>query len=231
MTPSGPKVIAHRGASNDAPENSQTAIQKATELNIYAIEFDIRLTSGGQFIISHDASFKRTAGIRGKISKNSLKWLTKNVTLKDGLPPPSLKDALKYRKNKHVFIEAKAKNWSVQLNEFARNNNFSNVSVLSFNYDELAKFHALQLNIPCFSLTFWRPLHCLKIARSYGFYGIGTHWMAINPIVVWLARRWKIELMVYTVNFSVIAKIINAIYPSVTIATNKPKELIDLLTK
>lgn len=66
------EIIAHRGASEDAPENTLAAMQLAWEQKADAIELDIRLTRDGQIILLHDATTKRTAGLDKPIAE--LAW-------------------------------------------------------------------------------------------------------------------------------------------------------------
>jgi glycerophosphoryl diester phosphodiesterase len=49
-----PKIIAHRGANRLAPENTLPAIQKAIELGVDGVEFDVLLTSDGVPVITHN---------------------------------------------------------------------------------------------------------------------------------------------------------------------------------
>jgi len=55
-----PEIVAHRGASLDAPENTIAAIELAIEMDADAVEFDVRLTSDGVPILMHDSSLRRT---------------------------------------------------------------------------------------------------------------------------------------------------------------------------
>jgi glycerophosphoryl diester phosphodiesterase len=55
-----PKLIAHRGASADAPENTLRAIKEALQLNIDAVEIDVHLSKDGIPIVIHDATTRRT---------------------------------------------------------------------------------------------------------------------------------------------------------------------------
>jgi glycerophosphoryl diester phosphodiesterase len=50
-----PLIVAHRGASSEAPENSLTAFAKAIEAGAEMIEFDVRRASDGRLVVSHDA--------------------------------------------------------------------------------------------------------------------------------------------------------------------------------
>lgn len=57
------EIVAHRGESYLAPENTLAAINLAWKLGADAVEIDIYLTSDGQPVICHDATTKRTAGV------------------------------------------------------------------------------------------------------------------------------------------------------------------------
>jgi glycerophosphoryl diester phosphodiesterase len=57
-----PAVIAHRGASREAPENTIAAFDLAWKQGADGIEGDFRLTKDGEIVCIHDASTKRTTG-------------------------------------------------------------------------------------------------------------------------------------------------------------------------
>jgi len=48
------RIVAHRGASQEAPENTLAAFAKAIEMGADIIEFDVRRASDGRLVISHD---------------------------------------------------------------------------------------------------------------------------------------------------------------------------------
>jgi len=58
-----PLLIAHRGASRDAPENTLAAFDLAWQQGADGIEADFRLTRDGRVVCLHDAATGRTAGI------------------------------------------------------------------------------------------------------------------------------------------------------------------------
>lgn len=60
-------IIAHRGASGLAPENTITAIRKAIELNSDMVEIDVHQTKDSVIIVIHDESIDRTTEGSGKI--------------------------------------------------------------------------------------------------------------------------------------------------------------------
>jgi glycerophosphoryl diester phosphodiesterase len=54
--PSFPLVIAHRGASRDAPANTPAAFETAIALGADAVELDVRRTADGVLVVHHNAS-------------------------------------------------------------------------------------------------------------------------------------------------------------------------------
>lgn len=63
-----PLIIAHRGASAVAPENSLAAFQSAIEAGADGIEFDVRLARDGVPVVFHDSTLKRMARREGRTS-------------------------------------------------------------------------------------------------------------------------------------------------------------------
>ncbi|WP_410211883.1 glycerophosphodiester phosphodiesterase [Aquirhabdus sp.] len=56
------KIIGHRGARGEAPENTLGGFQHIINLGLKAVEFDVRLLKDGQLAVLHDATLQRTAG-------------------------------------------------------------------------------------------------------------------------------------------------------------------------
>lgn len=67
-----PVVLAHRGGSALAPENTMAAFKKAAELGVDGFEIDIRLTSDEELIVFHDEFLDRTTDGAGKVSDLTL---------------------------------------------------------------------------------------------------------------------------------------------------------------
>jgi glycerophosphoryl diester phosphodiesterase len=62
MTSAGPEIIAHRGASDQAPENTLAAFRRAVELGADGIELDIQFTADRVPVVHHDAVLPGHAG-------------------------------------------------------------------------------------------------------------------------------------------------------------------------
>ncbi len=94
-------LIAHRGLSSQAPENTLPALETAAEYGHKTVEFDIRLTKDGVWVLSHDSTLTRMTNKTGKVSAYTFFELA-GVKINNGanyknyenLKIPSLDDAL-----------------------------------------------------------------------------------------------------------------------------------------
>lgn len=62
-------VVAHRGASGVAPENTLEAFRLAVEAGADAVELDVHLTSDGKLPVIHDATLDRTTDRTGAVAQ------------------------------------------------------------------------------------------------------------------------------------------------------------------
>jgi len=67
-----PLVLAHRGASLSAPENTLTAFELALAQGAHGIELDAKLSADGEVVVIHDVSVERTTNGLGKVSHLTL---------------------------------------------------------------------------------------------------------------------------------------------------------------
>jgi len=89
----GPIALAHRGASNDLPENTMAAFECAVDLGYRYIETDVHATRDGVLIAFHDDRLDRVTRHSGLISE--LDWSEiKKARVEDSEPVPLLEDLL-----------------------------------------------------------------------------------------------------------------------------------------
>ena len=62
-----PLVVAHRGSSGTAPENTMAAFRLAVAAGADMIEFDVRMTRDFELVVHHDRSLGRTSDGSGRI--------------------------------------------------------------------------------------------------------------------------------------------------------------------
>ncbi len=118
-----PKIIAHRGYSHKAPENTLASFQKAIEVNADYFELDVQLSKDDSLMIMHDGTVDRTTDGTGGISDltwQQLKELDAGSWFSEefaGERIPTLSEALVLAKNSAnnigVIVEIKSSNTSV----------------------------------------------------------------------------------------------------------------------
>lgn len=67
--PGGVPVVAHRGGSHDAPENTLAAIREASRNGAAGVELDLSFTADGVPVLMHDETVDRTTNGSGPVSK------------------------------------------------------------------------------------------------------------------------------------------------------------------
>lgn len=70
-----PLVVAHRGDTTNAPENTLAAFQSALSLGVDGIELDVRLSADGMPIVIHDEFLERTTNGTGPVSSLTTRQL------------------------------------------------------------------------------------------------------------------------------------------------------------
>jgi glycerophosphoryl diester phosphodiesterase len=74
-----PLVIAHRGASAYAPENTLAAVDKAADLGFRWVENDVQRTKDGELVVIHDDSLTRTTNVE-EVFPERAPWKVKDFT-------------------------------------------------------------------------------------------------------------------------------------------------------
>jgi glycerophosphoryl diester phosphodiesterase len=72
LDPDARLVIAHRGSSAEAPENTLPAFEAAVVAGAEAIELDVRLTADGAPVVIHDSTLDRTTDRTGPVASHTL---------------------------------------------------------------------------------------------------------------------------------------------------------------
>jgi glycerophosphoryl diester phosphodiesterase len=146
-------IIAHRGESSDAPENTLAAINLAWEREVKSVEIDIQLTSDNEIVVIHDYDTLRISGEKKIIKNTSLKELKlldagshKSRKWK-GEPIPTLNEVLiTVPEHGRLIIEIKSDERILGKlkNDLARSGlRNSQIEIISFNEDTLAKARQL----------------------------------------------------------------------------------------
>jgi glycerophosphoryl diester phosphodiesterase len=166
-------VIAHRGASGFAPENTIAAFDLAVEMHADYIELDVQMTKDGQLVVIHDTSINRTSAnapdeavyVRD-LSYSSLQYYDVGAAydaIYEAERVPLLEDVIKRYKGKTKFlIELKSPELydgieeavadALEKNELA-NVLHAEVILQSFNFGSVAYLSQLLPHVPLGVLT------------------------------------------------------------------------------
>ena len=110
----GPHIIAHRGATEACPENTLPALRCALGAG-FGVETDVRTSTDGEFILSHDATVTRTTDGTGRLARltsNELRALDAGGWYHEhfrGEQLATLRDALSLATDSHApfFLDLK----------------------------------------------------------------------------------------------------------------------------
>lgn len=110
-----PLIVAHRGANNEAPENTRSAFDAALKFPVDGIELDVRSTREGIPVLHHDKTLSRITGSRRKIESCFFdeladsdwgSWFSKNFSKERILTFEKAIDI--YCRRTRLFIEIKS---------------------------------------------------------------------------------------------------------------------------
>jgi glycerophosphoryl diester phosphodiesterase len=92
-----PRVIAHRGASADYPENTLPAFAAARAVGAPYFELDIHMTRDGHIVVAHDDNLERVGAAHGMIREMTLAQLSRVDAAYNFTPPSGSGEAFPYR--------------------------------------------------------------------------------------------------------------------------------------
>lgn len=158
-------VIAHRGASADAPENTNVAFDRALAIGSDAIETDIQASRDGVLVLIHDSRVDRTTNGQGAVAE--LPWSVLSSldagSFKDpsfaGQRIPTLGSFLdRYVRRIPAYLEIKALGIELASVEEVRSRGLLNQVVFtSFHFESVALIAELAPVRVCWTMPRWTP--------------------------------------------------------------------------
>ena len=150
------EIMAHRGSSKAAPENTMAAVKKAIEDGADWVEIDVQETADGEVVVFHDSDFMKLAGVNLKIWDATMADL-KDIDIGSWFAPefkdervPTLGEVLDECKGKiRVNIELKYYGHDEQLEQrvadiVEAHDMASDVVVMSLKIDAVKKMKSLR---------------------------------------------------------------------------------------
>jgi glycerophosphoryl diester phosphodiesterase len=223
---SKPEIIAHRGASYDAPENTLPAFELAWKQKADAIELDVFLSRDGKIVVIHDADTKRVAGSGGKVAEQTSaelrrldvgKWKAPEFA---GTKIPLLEEVLAtVPKGKRVYVEVKCGPEIVpELGRVLRASGLkpAQTPVISFHADVVAAVKKARPDLEAYWIVSLKPKNkkpppsaAELIATAQSIYADGLDLSAADVLDEAMARaisKAALKLYVWTVNDAAVAR-------------------------
>lgn len=227
----GAEIIAHRGASHDAPENTVAAMKLAWQQQADAVELDVHLSRDGKLVVIHDPDTKRVAGVDRKVAEQSRaellaldvgKWKGQKFT---GEKLPSLEAMLAaVAPGKRVLVEVKCGPEAVpELGRVLQASGLppARTPVISFNAGVIAAVKKARPDLPAYWIIRLKPPQGQPaptakelIARAREIKADGLDLSADEALDAAFARNVKLaglKLYVWTVNDPAVARRMAAI--------------------
>lgn len=199
------QIIAHRGASGLAPENTLKAIRLALTLGAQAIEIDVQ-RADGELWVFHDRRLERCTDGSGVLTAQSRAYLA-GLDAGEGEPIPTLWQVMEAIAGKaELHIELKG---AQTADEVARLTLRAEAElgftpahwvVSSFHHPELARFAALRPEIRLGALIATIPLTLAAFAAELGAWSLNCDLDFVDEALVMDAHRRGLKVLVYTVD-------------------------------
>jgi glycerophosphoryl diester phosphodiesterase len=177
------KIIAHRGASGYAPENTLIAFRKALQMGADMVEFDVHALPSGEIVLMHDNRVNRTTNGKGYVLQHGFAEL-RSLDAGAGEIVPTLEEVLDLIDRQiPVNIELKGPGTAQGVARIVKQYlshgwQSSDFLISSFNHHELAAFKrlvpeievaALDGNLPLGYAAFAEELQAVAVCLSHEF--------------------------------------------------------------
>lgn len=199
------QIIAHRGASGLAPENTLKAIRLALALGAQAIEIDVQ-QADGELWVFHDRRLERCTNGGGVLTAQSRDYLA-GLDAGEGEPIPTLWQVMEAIAGKaELHIELKGAHTADEVARLTRRAEAqlgfapAHWVVSSFHHPELARFAALRPEIRLGALTATIPFTLAAFAAELGAWSLNCDVDFVDAALVMDAHRRGLKVLVYTVD-------------------------------
>ncbi len=212
-------LVAHRGASYLAPENTVASAKLAWELDADAVEVDVYLSKDGVIVVNHDKDTQRTSGEKLVIEETDAARLRKlDVgSYKDkkykGEKMPILEEIIAtVPPGKELFIEIKCGPEIVTVleKEINKSTKKDQMIIISFDKEVVVQTKKQMPDTPVYWLrgnfTEYSLDEVVAIAKENKLDGLDLSYKLITPELMQRMKQEGLEVHVYTVNDAKTAK-------------------------
>lgn len=234
-------VIAHRGASGNAPENTLAAFKKAVALGATFIETDLQLSRDARFVAIHDATVDRTTNGQGAVHEMTLaelrrldagSWFGSAFA---GERIPTLEEIFEFSKKNDVVFYLEIKpggSWGGEhalIGALRESEEIPRTVVISFDPAVVRGLRNIEPTLMTGLLYDGQIEHPLDKAVAIGARQLAVRGDLVTPAMIAEARKKDLQVVCWTVNHPahmrmLIAAGVDGImsdYPDRLVAANK----------
>ncbi len=222
-----PSIVAHRGCSAFAPENTFAAFSLALESGAEGIEMDVRLTRDGVPVVFHDAGLKRISGSDIRISSLTFgelaevdagSWFNlKNAGRANrrfvGEKIPTLESTMEFLHGFHgpIYVELKSAGRNARTladaagKVLSRHTGELNIIVKSFNFELIPlvreicpKAESAALFAPQILLILKKESRLISIAKKLGVNRLSLHYSLATRSLLRRANKERLPVTIWT---------------------------------
>ena len=201
-----PLIVAHRGASGYAVENSLPAFQRAIDLGADMMELDVWQLKDSTIVVFHDGDLNRLTDTSGPIEDFTLAELNQ-VMLASAYKIPRLRDVFMLAdKQIRINVELKGPHTAdgtyALIQEFIAEHGWKleDFQISSFLHDELRRMRELSPDIEIAILPNGDALTALDVAQEVGASAINAHYGSLTQASVDQIHAAGLQVNAWTVN-------------------------------
>jgi glycerophosphoryl diester phosphodiesterase len=237
-------VIAHRGASGHAPENTLAAFKKAVALGATFIETDLQLSRDARFVAIHDATVNRTTNGQGAVHDLTLaelrrldagSWFGSAFA---GERVPTVEEILDFAKKHDVVFYLEIKpggSWGGEhalIGALQNSREIARTVVISFDAGIVANLRKIEPMLMTGLLYDGQIERPLEKAIEIGARQVAVRGDLVTPALLTEARKLDLQVVCWTVNHPAHMRLLIAAgvdgimsdYPDRLVAAKKKEE-------
>lgn len=205
-------VIAHRGASGHAPENTMAAFRKAVALGATFLETDLQLSRDARFVAIHDATVNRTTNGQGAVHDLTLaelrqldagSWFGSEFS---GERIPTLEEILQFSKRNDVVFYLELKpggSWGGEhalIGALRESGEIARAVVISFDASVVLNLRKIEPTVMTGLLYDGQIENPLAKAVEVGARQLVARGDLVTPALLSEARKKDLQVVCWTVN-------------------------------
>jgi glycerophosphoryl diester phosphodiesterase len=208
------RIIAHRGASGAAPENTLAAFRAAVALGADGVEFDVQSSRDGVPVVIHDPTLERTTNGRGPVGAATAAelgaleagaWFSPPVA---GERVPTLAAVLALLAPTRLELHLELKTARIAypglvpavVRDVRAAGMSARVTLSSFNHHSLLEARRLAPEIACAALLYEALLEPWRYAQQHGLQALHPQHATVDAVLVSAAHAAGLPVRPYTVD-------------------------------